>query len=98
MPALIPLFDNEANPWINTLLREKALRCPECGASQSKLNVLNEDHLIKPRYVVACSECKHHGEFGRDVIDAIKKWNKGKPWNLQDALRKKVKRWKRYWR
>jgi len=73
---LIPLFDDHSHPQINRLLNEQALRCPECGAHQTSLLFFSDSSIVKPRYLIACSECKCRGRFGRNLHHAVKLWNK----------------------
>ena len=98
MHDLIPVFDNPVHPWINRTLKEQALHCPECGAPSASLNLLSEDCPYMPHFAVVCCECKHLGPFGKNTAAAIKNWNKGQKWKLQDGVRRMAKRWKRYWR
>jgi len=75
MHILIPVFDDPLYPRIQETLRVEALRCPDCGEPQDRLNLLIENRAIKPRYVVSCCTCKCRGPLGKNVEDAIKKWN-----------------------
>jgi predicted RNA-binding Zn-ribbon protein involved in translation (DUF1610 family) len=79
MSNLIPMFDDHSHTQINRLIKEKALRCPHCGAHQTSLTFMSECRL-RPRYVVACTECKFEGRLGHDLADAVRKWNAGEPW------------------
>jgi hypothetical protein len=76
MYAFIPVFDDPKHPVIGRLLKEKALRCPECGEDQASLDLMIENRIMSPRYAIACGKCKHLGPIGRDAHDAIRRWNK----------------------
>jgi hypothetical protein len=71
MYVLIPVFDDPAHQ----ILKEQATACPACDAGHARLTVMVENRAIRPRYAVACGACKHLGALGKDVADAIKKWN-----------------------
>ncbi len=74
MPELIPMFADHSHLEIHRILNT-ALRCGNCGAHQSRL-IFKSEGVTRPRYVVACTECDHHGPFGKTLHDAIKQWNK----------------------
>ncbi len=76
MYPMIPVFDDPSHPHINRMLKEQAKACPACHAGKNMLNLLVENCLLRPRYMVLCAGCKRLGPLGKDAADAIKKWNK----------------------
>ena len=76
MYILIPIFDDPSHPRISQILKEQATACSACEAGQARLNLMVENRAIRPRFAVACADCKHLGALGKDMADAIKKWNK----------------------
>ena len=75
MYILIPVFDDHSHPRIHQMLQEQATGCSACDAGQARLNLMVENRAIRPRYAVACAHCKHLGALGKDMADAINKWN-----------------------
>ncbi len=75
MPDLIPMFDDHSHLQINRLIHENALRCVECGAHQRSLVLMIESRAIRPRYVLACGECRYQGPLGKNPDDAVRQWN-----------------------
>ena len=94
MLDLIPMFDDHSHPQINRLLNEEALHCENCGAHQTSLIFMSE-RRTRPRYVVACTECKFQGPVGKDLFTAIQKWNKGTRRSLLALLTNIFKPWER---
>ncbi len=84
---LIPIGDDRSYKAINRLLTEETLRCPECGAHQNALIVMSDTSIVKPRYLIACSECKYQGPFAKNIPRAVDCWNK--PLGFFAALRRR---------
>ena len=77
MHDLIPVFPDRLHLHVREII-QKALLCPCCGAGNAKLVGMSECKA-RPHYVIACTVCKHRGPFGKNLQDAVKKWN-AKPW------------------
>ncbi len=90
MRTFLPILDGEVHPQIKQTMKEAAA-CPECGAALSSLVAMSDYHITRPNFVIVCRKCSHVGRFGKNLPDAIKRWNK-RPGFFSAFLKKRFKR------